>query len=317
MGCRARPALAPRPIRAEESAMAGKLSHKRINWDDLRLFREIARAGTLTAAARQLRLSQPTAGRRLRGLEETVGAALFQRTASGFRLTDEGEAMLLHAEHMADEAIALERKLAGGARGLEGVLRISASDWVSSRVLAAPLGTLAAQHPGLTIEIVADSRMLDLQRREADLAFRFSRFDGADIVQRRLVEIRYGLYAAPAYLARIGDPLASARGQGFQLITMDSALERQPDVGWLRGRWPDAALAFRSNSREAQGAACEAGAGLAVLPRVIGDHLALTRLDSAVPPPRELWLGYHEDLRRLRRLRVLIEHLTELLPSTL
>ncbi len=297
--------------------MAGRLSGGRVNWDDLRLFLEVARVGTLTAAAQRLKLSQPTAGRRLRALEGAVGSALFQRTSSGFLLTDEGEAMLLHAEHMSEEAMVLERKLAGGARNVEGALRISASDWVSSRVLAGPLGSLAALHPGLTVEVVADSRMLDLQRREADLAIRFSRFEGGDIVQRRLVSISYGLYAAAAYVESRGDPRGSATGEGFQLITINAALERQPDVAWLRGLWPEATLAFRSNSREAQAAACAAGAGIAVLPRVIGDGLDLVRLGGDAPPPRELWLGYHEDLRRLRRLRVLIEHLVEILPQEL
>jgi DNA-binding transcriptional LysR family regulator len=286
-----------------------------INWDDLRLFLEIARAGTLTSAATRLKLSQPTAGRRLRALEQSVGAALFQRTSSGFLLTDEGEAMLLHAEQMAEEAVALERKLAGGARGLEGVVRISASDWVSSRILAAPLATFATSHPGLTVEILADSRLLDLQRREADLAVRFVPFSGADIIHRRFRRIRYGLYASRDYLDRCGDPLASADGGGHQIVTMDSALDRLVDVMWLRTRWPSAALTFRSNNREAQGAACAAGAGLAVLPRVIGDALDLELLGGEEPPARDLWLGYHEDLRRLRRLRLLVEHLDQVLPS--
>lgn len=295
--------------------MAGRLSVNRINWDDVRLFLEIAREGTLTSAARQLRMSQPTAGRRLRALEEAVGSALFQRTASGFLLTDEGEVMLLHAENIWEEANVLERKLAGGARGLEGGVRISASDWVSAKVLAAPLGSLTAEHPGLMIELVADSRLVDLQRRETDIAFRFSRFNGADIVQRRLVTISYGLYASAGYLDLCGDPTGSETGAGHQLITMDSALERQPDVTWLRARWADAGFAFRSNSREAQASACVAGGGIAVLPRVIAEGLDLVELGGNPPPSRELWLGYHEDLRRLRRLRVLIEHLTEQLPA--
>lgn len=286
----------------------------RIDWDDLRLFLEIARAGTLTAAANRLKLSQPTAGRRLRALEDAVGAALFQRTSGGFRLTDEGEAMFLHAEQMADEAVALERKLVGGARGLEGVLRLSASDWVSSRILSPPLAAFAAAHPGLTVEIVADARLMDLERREADVAVRFVPFSGQDIVQRKFLRIRYGLYAARSYLERCGDPIASGDGDGHQLVTMDSAFDSLPDVTWLRQRWPAAGLSFRSNNREAQGAACVAGAGLAVLPRVIGDHLELELLSGEVPPPRQLWIGYHEDLRRLRRLRLLIEHLTGVLP---
>ncbi|UYY58057.1 LysR family transcriptional regulator [Sphingomonas sp. S2-65] len=288
-----------------------------ISWDDLKLFLEIARAGTLTSAATRLKLSQPTAGRRLRALESSVGAALFQRTSSGFRLTDEGEAMLLHAEQMAEEALALERKVAGGARGIEGVVRMSASDWVSSRILAEPLATLAIAQPGLTVEIVADSRLLDLQRREADLAFRFVPFSGSDIIHRRFRRIRYGLYASPAYIDRCGDPLSSSSGEGHRLVTMDSALDRLVDVTWLRARWPSAALTFRSNNREAQGAACAAGAGLAVLPRVIGDNLPLEQLGGEEPPARDLWLGYHEDLRRLRRLRRLVEHLDEVLPADL
>jgi DNA-binding transcriptional LysR family regulator len=285
------------------------------DWDDLRLFLEIARAGTLTSAATRLKLSQPTAGRRLRALEQSVGAALFQRTSGGFLLTDEGEAMLLHAEQMAEEAVTLERKLAGGARGLEGVVRMSASDWVSSRILAAPLADFAISHPGLTVEVIADSRLMDLQRREADLAVRFVPFSGADIIHRRFRRIRYGLYAAPSYLDRCGDPLSSEHGSGHQLVTMDSALDRLVDVMWLRSRWPSAAPTFRSNNREAQGAACAAGAGLAVLPRVIGDALDVQLLGGEEPPARDLWLGYHEDLRRLRRLRLLVEHLDQVLPT--
>lgn len=287
----------------------------KFDWDDLKLFREIAQAGTLTAAASKLRLSQPTAGRRLRALEDAVGSALFQRTASGFRLTDEGEAMLVHAEHMADEALALERKLVGGARGLEGVLRLSASDWVSSQILARPLGQFVSANPGLTVEILADSRLLDLQRREADIAIRFMRFSGADIVQRRFLQIHYGLYASPEYLDRHGDPHGGDDGEHLHLITMDAALDRLPDVEWLRSRWPRAALAFRSNNRDAQAAACVAGAGLAVLPNVIAERLQLVKVPGPTPPARDLWIGYHEDLKRLRRLRLLIEHLGEVLPA--
>lgn len=290
--------------------MTLRFSELRLAWDDVRLFLEIARAGTLTAAATRLKLSQPTAGRRLRALEAAIGGPLFQRTSKGFQLTDEGEAMLAHAEHMAEEATALERKLVGGARGLEGSIRVSASDWVSARILAAPVAAFTVANPGLTVEIVSDSRMVDLRHRDADLAIRFLPFVGTDIVHRRLARIRYGLYAAPDYLGRCGDPLASTDGAGHALVTLDSALDSLEDAVWLRSRWPMAGLGFRSNNREAQGIACAAGAGIAVLPRVIGDQLGIVRLGGEEPPPRDLWLGYHEDLRRLRRLRLLVEHLT-------
>ncbi|QAY79759.1 LysR family transcriptional regulator [Sphingosinicella sp. BN140058] len=285
-----------------------------MNWDDLRLFLEIARAGTLTAAAERLGLSQPTAGRRLRALERDIGAALFQRSAGGFRLTDEGEAMFAHVERMEEDSIALERKLLGGARGLEGVLRLSASDWFATRILATPLAGFATANPRMTIELLTDSRLLDLGRREADLVFRFVPLGGADIVQRRFVRIAYGAYAAASYIDRCGDPAASADGAGHRLITLDAALDQAADLAWLRGRWPRARLSFRSNNREAQGAACVHGGGIAVLPRVIGDGLPLVHLSGEAPPGRDVWIGYHQDLRRLQRLRTLVDHLTATVP---
>lgn len=289
----------------------------RVSWDDLHLFLEIARAGTLTAAAHRLKLSQPTAGRRLRTLEETIGASLFQRTPAGFRLTDEGETMMAHAERMEEEAVALERRIAGGNGTLEGVLRVSTSDWFASRVLAPAIADFSVSHPLVTVELLADFRLLDLQRREADVVFRFVPFSGPDIVQKRLAHIRYGLYASERYLEDRGDPRGSAGGEGHFLITMDSAFDQVTDVVWLRSLWPHARLAVRSNSRDVQAEACMRGAGLAVLPRVIGDGLPLTRLEDLEAPGREIWLGYHEDLRRLRRLRSLVEFLSKRIGSEL
>jgi DNA-binding transcriptional LysR family regulator len=282
----------------------------RFSWDDLQLFLEIARAGTLTAAAQRLKLSQPTAGRRLRTLEDAIGSALFQRSSSGFRLTDEGETMLVHAERMEEEAVTLERRIAGGSGTLEGVLRVSSSDWFASRVLAPGIADFAVANPLITVELLADFRLLDLQRREADVVFRFVPFSGPDIVQKRLAHIRYGLYASESYLERNGDPRRSDGGSGHFLIAMDSAFDQVVDVAWLRSLWPQARLSVRSNSRDVQAEACMRAAGLAVLPCVIGDHLPLRRLDGLEVPGRDIWLGYHEDLRRLRRLRSLVDHLS-------
>jgi DNA-binding transcriptional LysR family regulator len=288
----------------------------RLGWDDVQLFLEIARAGTLTAAATRLRLSQPTAGRRLRALEARLGTPLFQRTPHGFRLTDEGEAMLLHAERMEEEAVALERKLGGSDRGLHGQLRLSCSEWFGRQVLAPALASFALAHPALSVELIADSRLLDLERREADLGFRFVPFAGADIVQRRFTQIRYGLFAAADYIVRFGMPKAD--GAGHRLVAMDSAYDALPDMAWLRARWPAARFSVRSNSRDVQAEACAAGAGLAVLPLVIGAAAGLTLLDLADPPPgREIWIGYHADLRRLARLRSLIDHLDAAIPHAI
>lgn len=233
--------------------------------------------------------------------------------------------MLRHAERMEHEALSLERRIFGDASA-SGGLRISASDWFSRRVLAPVLASFAIAHPEVTVEVLADSRLLDLSRQEADLVFRFVPFDSAAIVQRRLVTIRYGLYASRAYLdarplgaeSERGTARGGGSGEGHSLVTMDRAFDVLPDVAWLRARFPAARYAIRSNSRDVQAEACLRGAGLAVLPRVIGDELALERLVIGDEPPgRVVWLGYHRDLGRLGRLRALVEHVRSAIPKTL
>jgi len=282
----------------------------RLDWDDLRLFLAVARTGTLTGAAPLLKLSQPTAGRRLRHLEETCGCALFQRTASGFLLTDEGEAMLARAERMEEEALGIERQIIGVDRELEGQLRLSCSEWFGRLVLAPRVASFSLAHPMVTVEIVADSRLMDLDRREADLVFRFPQFDNPNVVQRRYVRVCYELFAASSYVDRYGAPTAGDDGTGHRLISMDSQLENLPDAIWLRRRFPQARLVLRSNSRDVQAEACAQGAGMAVLPRTVGETFGLVRLShDEEAPSRDIWLGYHADLKRLKRLRSLVDHL--------
>ncbi|MGF6227224.1 DNA-binding transcriptional LysR family regulator [Inquilinus ginsengisoli] len=277
-----------------------------MEWSDLKVFLAIARAGTLGAAARALDQTQPTMGRRLRALEQAVGQALFQRTSDGFVLTAEGAAVLAHAERIEEEAIAFERRLAGQDGALEGMLRVSASDWFGARVLAPILAGFSRAHPGIVVELVTDARLFSLARRETDLVVRIRPFDEPEVVQRRLTHVPYALYAAA------GTP-PPGDGAGCALVTMDTAFEAMPDVGWLTRMLPRARIAFRSNNREAQARACAAGAGFAVLPRPLGDaEPGLERVDlGEAPPGRDVWIGFHRDLRRLARLRALLDALVE------
>jgi DNA-binding transcriptional LysR family regulator len=277
-----------------------------MEWSDLKVFLAVARGGTLGAAARQLGQTQPTMGRRLRALEQAVGQTLFQRTGDGFVLTAEGEAVLAHAERIEEEAIAFERALAGQGRALEGLLRLSASDWFGARVLAPICAGFTRTHPGVTVELVTDSRLFSLARREADLVVRIKPFDEPEVVQRKLMHVPYALYAA----AGTPQPVAGD-GDGSALVTMDTAFDALPDVGWLTRLLPKARIAFRSNNREAQARACAAGAGFAVLPRPLGDaEPGLRAIDlGEAPPGRDVWIGFHRDLRRQARLRALLDML--------
>jgi DNA-binding transcriptional LysR family regulator len=283
-----------------------------MEWSDLRVFLCIAREGTLGAAARKLRQTQPTMGRRLRALEDAVGHKLFQRTAQGFVLTEEGSAVLEHAERIEEEALAIERQLVGQAQQLAGGIRITSSDWFGVHVLAPVLAEFALSHPRVTVELLTESRFLDLSRREADLAFRIRPFVEPDIVSRKLLHMRYGVYAR----AGVAHP-AAGDGSGTALIALDSAFAGTPDDSWLQKILPKARVVFRSNSRDVQARMCAEGIGIAVLPMPLGDSLAgVERLRLGEEPPgRDTWLGYHRDLQRLARLRALLDLVVERLAS--
>jgi DNA-binding transcriptional LysR family regulator len=275
-----------------------------MEWSDVRIFLAVAREGTLGAAARKLGQTQPTMGRRLRALEAAVGHTLFQRTRDGFVLTDEGQAVLAHAERMEEEALALRRELAGAEATLDGMLRVSCSDWFGVTMLAPVLAEFARLQPRVVVELLTDPRLYSLSRREADLVFRITPFDEPDIISRRLLRIDYGVYV------RQGTPHPRAGdGTGCPMVLMDTAFGGMQDVAWIERTLPNAHIVSRSNNREVQARLCALGVGLAVLPIPLAEATpGIEPVDlGETPPGRDTWLGYHRDMRRLARLRTLIE----------
>ncbi|WP_414444687.1 LysR family transcriptional regulator [Burkholderia sp. 22PA0106] len=275
-----------------------------MEWGDVRIFLAIARTGTLGAAARALHLSHPTMGRRLRVLEESTGQVLFQRTTDGFVLTEEGAAILPLAEQMEESALSMERRLAGKQRKLEGTLRVSAADWFGAYALPPVIAEYSREYPLVDIEILTGTRLFNLAQREADVAFRIVPFEGPDIVQKRLLRMRYGVYVATSS----ADPV-DGDGAGNRLIAMDTSTGTFPDIDWLKRRFPNASVVLQSNNRNVQAQMCGEGVGITVLPRPVGDqNRAIRRLDlDDDPPPREIWMGYHRDLSRLHRLRAFVD----------
>jgi DNA-binding transcriptional LysR family regulator len=283
-----------------------------MEWSDLRVFLAIAREGSLGAAGRRLGQSQPTMGRRLQALETAVGHTLFQRTNDGFVLTDEGHAALAHVERIEEEALAFQRELAGKDAALDGMLRVSSSDWFGLHMLTPVLAEFARVQPRVTVELLTDARLYSLPRRDADLAFRIRPFDDPEVISRRLMHIPYGAYVrAGAEHPRPGD------GDGTALVTMDTAFEEMPDATWIRRMLPTARVVSRSNNRGVQAQLCAQGVGLAVLPVPLAEATpGLERVDLGEPPPgRDTWVGYHRDLKRLARLRALLDLVIERLAN--
>jgi len=275
-----------------------------MEWSDVRIFLALARGRSFGEAARNLGISHPTVGRRIKALEEDAGQALFRRTKEGLVLTDAGDGVLALAESMENAALSMERRMAGNHERLEGILRISSADWFAGYVLAPVLAELGRRHPAVVPEVIASYRILDLSRRDADVAFRIVPFSEPDIVQRRLMTLAYGLYGTPESARALKDDPASVG-----LILMNTAQSHFPDVAWMLETFPDSRRAFTSTSRSVQAQMCLRGTGIAVLPRPLGDALpGLTRIDAPTQPPtRDLWVGYHQDLRHMDRLRAMLD----------
>jgi DNA-binding transcriptional LysR family regulator len=282
-----------------------------LDWDDLRYFLAVARAGNLSAAARSIGTTQPTMGRRIDGFEKRLGARLFLRTPAGFALTETGQAMFANARRMEEEALAAQRVASGRDAGLAGTVRITSPEWFASRVLAPMLAAFCARHSGVVVDLAGDSRWLDLARGEAEIALRFARFEQNELVQRRIGTLAFGLYASAYYLERQGTPDFTTHCAGHALVTTAADLDGVADAVWLRHAAASARIAFRSSSRETQAAAAIAGAGMACLARVHGDALVgLVRIPTPTPvPPRPLWLGLHADTRDTPRVRAVADFL--------
>lgn len=283
-----------------------------LEWDDLRFVLAVARHGSLTAAARVLGVTQPTMGRRLEHLEARLDVTLFERTATGVGLNALGTSLLGLAEQMEQVALGAERRIATRDTGLDGLVRITTLEWIGHHVLAPVLAGFCRLHPGVTVELITADRVFSLTRHEADIALRSTRFEQEGLVERRVGVSPRGLYASDAYLAERGVPDYAAGCPGHTLISVGEIAGTLPHLHWLRDHLaPQARVALRSNSIDVHAAAARAGAGLAVLPLALGDHMpGLVRLSPPEPPPtREFWLGFHEDLRHTQRVRKLVTYI--------
>jgi len=274
-----------------------------LDWDDLKTFLAISRHGTLSAAARALKVSQTTMGRRLDHLHGRAGATLLERTPAGFRLTATGAAILGEVERMEDAALSLERTITGEDRRLEGLVRITAVDSLAAHVLTPGLVALGDKHPGIVVEVLTDNRSLSLARREADIAVRLGRFDAHETIVRKVGEMAFAVFAAPAYLDTQGMPDWAKGAPGHRVLRVQDDLSGTPDARWFAERTFAAEPALLANSREVQLRGVSAGLGLGCLPCYLAaDRPDLMYLEAGPPLSREIWMGVHRDTRHAPRI---------------
>jgi len=285
-----------------------------LNWNDLRYVLAVSRGGTLSGAAKLLRVDDTTVARRLTALQERAGARLYQRLADGMlRLTTAGERAALHAERIEREFGLLDAALSGTRGTVAGTVRVTSVPIVVNRLLIPAVPDFLRRHPGLNLELIADARDLSLTRRETDLALRLARpkTGGSRVTARRIGALHYDVYAAAGHSPREVNKLP--------WVTYDEEMAHLPQARWMAsaaGR--DDTARLRLNAAEAVLAAVAGGLGRSLLPCAIADRdPRLGRFHTkrrAAPLTRELWLLVHSELRTLARIEAVIAWLERIAP---
>ncbi|HTU67146.1 MAG TPA: LysR family transcriptional regulator [Steroidobacteraceae bacterium] len=275
--------------------------------EDLPLILALSRERTLAGAAERMDVDLSTVFRRLNALETRLRVRLFDRSARGYQLTAAGERAAAAAERVETELLSLDREISGRDQQLSGRLRITASETLSHAVLPPLLATFHAEHPRIEITLAIDNRIMDLSRREADIALRVRRPTDPTLFGRRLTGVAWAFYA-PA--ASTGTLRKDGRSYNFARHTVIGWDEPARIVAsdWIASHVPAERIGFRCNSLVNQLDAARAGLGIALLPVYLADRDAGVRRISPVLPDlsSELWIVTHQDLKNTARIRAFL-----------
>lgn len=280
-----------------------------VNWDNLRYVLMVANKGSIAAAARELHVNRSTVLRRINTFQDDLNCRIFKREGTGYVLTPEAEKMIDAAREVENTLFNMQRQIAGHELKLEGELRVTTTDTFMESLITPHLASFHHKHPHIVVEIVTTRSVLDLDRRDADIAIRPTRAPQANLVGKRLYEVDFGVYAAPELAKQC------AKGDFHQQswIGFDATLHATPLGAWLDSQIAKERICMRVDSFVGIRVAAEHGIGLALLPCLLGDSSSqLTRLPIATRELGiELWILTHPDLMRSARVNAFIDHFCE------
>jgi DNA-binding transcriptional LysR family regulator len=281
-----------------------------MDWDEVRVFLAVARAGRISHAARALGVEHTTVGRRLAAFEAALGAQLFYKTAGGYRLTLQGESALGNAEAMERAALGLGARVRESAGAVAGRVRLALLDEVASHWLALHLVPFRERYPAIDLQVVTGIQALDLSRGEADLAIRTPRPRQPGLSALRLSKNATGLYAAREFLRGKRLRVTSADdARGLPLLLYLPEFHALQEAAWFQPVLAAARVVLRTNSTHTLLGAARAGAGLVVLPRLVARHYDELVSVSDDTASGDLWLVGHSESRRDPKLRATSEFL--------
>ncbi|MDF2618813.1 MAG: transcriptional regulator, LysR family [Xanthobacteraceae bacterium] len=283
---------------------------KNLAWDDFRLIKAVADAKGLPSAAAAMGVNHSTVFRRLKQIEEALGAVLFERHRTGYALTPAGEEMVALANRLDEEITAVGRKLAGREPAPSGELRVTTPDSLLIHLLMPMLATFRERYPEVRLDMVLSNQALNLSKRDADVAVRATDNPPENLVGRRVARIAWALYGRSVDFPTPGE-VSPEELDGRNWVSLGDSLGALKTVKFVQENVEPEKVAYKINSVLGLAEAVEAGIGIGHLPCLIGDaRPSLVRLG----PPNDdyaadLWLLTHPDLRHSPRVRAFLDFL--------
>jgi DNA-binding transcriptional LysR family regulator len=284
----------------------------RFDWNHARAFLATAETGSLSAAARAMKATQPTLSRQVDALERELGVILFERVGRGLELTPTGLELLEHVRFMGRGAADMSLTASGKSQTIEGKICITASEVYSAFVLPPLLMGLRQAHPGIEVEILASNAPSDLLRREADIAIRNMPTIQPDLIVKKIGDDRGRLYASKDYLHFLGYPekpnkLSGANFVGFANTDILIKGLNSLGMGLSQSNFP-----FICDNHLVQWAMVKQGLGIGVITQHVGDIEPLVDrvIPNLDPIPIPMWLVTHRELHTSLRVRTVYDFLS-------
>jgi DNA-binding transcriptional LysR family regulator len=294
-----------------KAAVAKAARTLRYNWDDVIYFLEVARTRNLARAGQRLKVDHTTVSRRVRELERSLNTTLFKRSKSGFTLTEAALRFLQFAEGMENQANAISAAIVGSEETeAAGAVRIASMEGIGSMYLTRCMTEFHKTYPSIQIELITDTRLLDMTRREADVFVSFFKPQGKRLAVKKIGEFKTFLYAASGYLQKHRTPtdLKDLDAHGF-IDFIDEHIHIKENR-WLSDILRPAHVVFRSTSLVSQYMAASSGLGVAMLPSyVAAQNKDLRPILPSYFSIRDIWLSVHEDLLHIGRIRAVMSFL--------
>jgi DNA-binding transcriptional LysR family regulator len=278
------------------------------DWENLRHFMAVARSGTLSGAARALKVDHATVSRRLAALEAELDVVLVDRLPRSCRLTATGRQIFDQAVAMDNAADGIARIARAAHTPLIGKVTLSAPPVLVAHVLAQHLAHFRSVYPDIRLSLAAQAQQVSLSRREADVALRLVRPEETGSFARKVGTMAFGLYARRDYEHRdVPDR--------WQFIAYDETFADMPQQKWLLGISGGRPIACELNDISGHLIAARAGAGVAGLPCFLGDtDPELLRIgEDALSFARDIWLLVHRDLRKTPSVRAVMDFVVALI----